>query len=108
VTGFGNLDLSILDEMPKNRKEIITEIISTKERENTYEFIRKEIKSGRQAFVILPLVEESKVLTEVKAAVEEHKKLSKKKGILQSECPFHRLLDLALIRGVLLLYPPQF
>jgi ATP-dependent DNA helicase RecG len=93
---FGNLDLSILDEMPKNRKKIITKIISQNNRDATYDFIRKEIKSGRQAFVILPLVEESKILTEVhpvkslhgqgvrisgqfngvKAAVQEHIRLS--------------------------------
>jgi len=75
---FGNLDLSILDEMPKNRKKIITQIISPDQREKVYEFIRSEIQSGRQSFVILPLVEESKVLTEVKAATAEHKRLSEK------------------------------
>lgn len=75
---FGNLDISVLDEMPAKRKKIITEIINPKRREATYKFIRKEIKNGRQIFVILPLVEESKILTEVKAAVEEHKKLSEK------------------------------
>lgn len=75
---FGNLDLSILDEMPKGRKEIITEIIDPLHRQKIYDFIKKEIKSGRQAFAILPLVEESKILTEVKAAVQEHKRLSDK------------------------------
>jgi len=73
---FGNLDLSILDEMPKDRKKIITEIVEPLERKIKYDFIREEIKKGRQCFVILPLVEDSKVLTEVKAAVSEHKKLS--------------------------------
>ncbi|GBE16763.1 ATP-dependent DNA helicase RecG [bacterium BMS3Abin15] len=75
---FGNLDISILDEMPAKRKKIITEIVNSKKRGLTYEFIRKEIKNGRQIFVILPLVEESKVLTEIKAATEEHKRLSEK------------------------------
>lgn len=73
---FGNLDLSILDEMPKNRKQIITEIITPAERNKIYNFIRGEVKKGRQCFVILPLVEDSKILTEVRAAVSEHKKLS--------------------------------
>ena len=73
---FGNLDLSILDEMPKDRKKIITKIITPNEREKIYNFIRSEIKNGRQCFIILPLVEDSKILTEVKAAVSEHKKLS--------------------------------
>lgn len=74
---FGNLDLSLLDEMPKNRKPIITEIISPGRREKIYDFIRQEIHAGRQVFVILPLVEESKVLTEVKAATREFERLSK-------------------------------
>lgn len=73
---FGNLDLSVLDEMPKNRKPIITKIVSTKERAETYNFIQKEIASGHQAFVILPLVEESEKLTELKAATQEHERLS--------------------------------
>lgn len=73
---FGNLDLSVLDEMPKDRKKIITEIIGPLERKSKYDFIRKETEKGRQCFIILPLVEDSKILTEVKAAVSEHKKLS--------------------------------
>jgi ATP-dependent DNA helicase RecG len=74
---FGNLDLSLLDEMPKNRKPIKTRIASTDaEREYVYDFIRQEIAAGRQAFVILPLVEESKALSEIKAAVAEHKRLA--------------------------------
>lgn len=73
---FGNLDISILNEMPKDRKKIITQIIGPPERNRTYEFVRQEVKNGRQCFVILPLVEESKVLTEVKAAIQEHQRLS--------------------------------
>lgn len=73
---FGNLNLSVLDEMPKNRKKIITKIVSARVRENTYDFVRSEIKKGGQAFIIFPLVEESSKLTELKAATEEHKRLS--------------------------------
>lgn len=75
---FGNLDISVLDEMPKNRKPIKTEIVTSRNREKMYDFIRQEIASGRQAFIIFPLVEESAVLTEVKAATEEHRRLSEK------------------------------
>lgn len=74
---FGNLDISLLDEMPKDRKKIITQIVGPLERNKIYDFIQKEIKNSRQCFVILPLVEESKVLTEVKAAVQEYERLSK-------------------------------
>jgi len=74
---FGNLDLSILDELPKNRKPIITRIGSTaRDREKIYELIRSEIAKGRQAFVIFPLVEESLALKDVKAAIAEHQHLT--------------------------------
>ena len=74
---FGNLHLSVLDEMPRNRKKIITKIISSRDREKTYDFVRQEVKNGRQIFIIFPLVEESSKMTELKAATEEHKRLSK-------------------------------
>jgi len=77
IAFFGNLDLSVLDEMPKDRKKIITKIIPPGGRKEIYNFIRSEIKNGRQCFVILPLVEESKVLTEIKAATQEYERLSK-------------------------------
>ena len=56
--------------------KIITKIISARDRKKTYDDVRSEIKAGRQAFIIFPLVEQSKVLTELKAATEEHKRLS--------------------------------
>ncbi len=74
---FGNLDISLLDEMPAERKKIITEIVAPQGRNKVYNFIKEEIKNGRQCFVILPLVEESKILTEVKAATKEYEILSK-------------------------------
>ncbi len=78
IAYFGSLDLSILDEMPKNRKPIITKIITPIGREKIYNFIRSEIKKGQQAFVILPLVEESisESMVDVKAVKEEHERLS--------------------------------
>lgn len=73
---FGNLDISLLNEMPKNRKPIITRIAHTEgARAKVYAFIRQEIKKGRQAFVIFPLVETSLALKDVKAAIAEHKHL---------------------------------
>jgi len=74
---FGNLNLSVLDEMPKDRKPILTEIVGAKDRQKTYDFVRSEIKKGRQAFIIFPLVEESQKMSELKAATEEHERLSK-------------------------------
>lgn len=73
---FGNLDLSLLDELPKNRKPVITKLaVTDRDREKVYTFIRSEIAKGRQAFIIFPLVEESLALKEVRAAVAEHKRL---------------------------------
>jgi len=79
IAFFGSLDLSILDEMPKNRKPIITKIITPSERNKIYEFIKSEIKKKRQIFVILPLIEESlsESMVDVKAVKAEHERLSR-------------------------------
>lgn len=76
LTIYGDLDLSVLNEMPKGRQKIITKLIAPGNRQSAYEFIRKEIESGRQAFVICPLIEDSDVL-EVKSATEEFERLQK-------------------------------
>ena len=59
LTIYGDLDLSLLDEMPAGRKEIITEIITPNRRENTYEKVRQELKAGRQLYVICPRIFEA-------------------------------------------------
>jgi ATP-dependent DNA helicase RecG len=59
LTIFGDLDVSILDELPPGRQVIRTKWITRGERDKSYRHIRKEIEKGRQAFVICPLVEES-------------------------------------------------
>ncbi|MCX6745716.1 MAG: ATP-dependent DNA helicase RecG [Candidatus Parcubacteria bacterium] len=73
---YGDLDLSIIKEMPKGRKKIITRLIAEQNRQNAYQFIRQEIKSGRQVFVICPLIDPSDKLG-VKSVTEEFKKLDK-------------------------------
>ncbi|HRY82385.1 MAG TPA: ATP-dependent DNA helicase RecG [Candidatus Moranbacteria bacterium] len=79
IAFFGSLDLSVLDEMPKNRKPIITKIITSEGRDKVYNFIRSEIKKDRQIFIILPLIEESlsESMADVKAAKVEFERLSK-------------------------------
>jgi len=81
LTIYGDLDLSLLDEMPKGRKEIITEIVLPNKREETYEKIHAELKAGRQLYVICPRIfeadPEKEMALNVKSAVEEAKRLKK-------------------------------
>lgn len=58
LTIYGDLDITVLDQMPHGRKPIITKIILPTERKNTYEEIRKEMKTGRQLYVICPRIDE--------------------------------------------------
>ncbi|KKU78570.1 MAG: ATP-dependent DNA helicase RecG [Parcubacteria group bacterium GW2011_GWA2_47_7] len=58
LTLYGDLDLSILDQMPSGRKPVVTEIVPVGKREAVYEKIRTEIKAGRQAYVICPRIDE--------------------------------------------------
>ncbi len=58
LTIYGDLDLTVLDQMPHGRKPIITKIIIPTERENTYAEIKKELKTGRQLYVICPRINE--------------------------------------------------
>ena len=94
---YGDLDISRLDEMPKGRQKIVTKIVSSAKRKVAYQFIRKQIKNGRQAFVICPRIEATALISnflrqladpisktfqqkllsaEVKNVKEEYKKLS--------------------------------
>lgn len=59
LTIYGDLDLTVIDQMPAGRKPIITEIVLPSERENIYEKIREEIKAGRQAYIICPRINEA-------------------------------------------------
>lgn len=58
LTIYGDLDLTLIDQMPLGRKPVITEIVLKNEREKTYEKIQKEISAGRQAYVICPRIDE--------------------------------------------------
>lgn len=72
---YGDLDISIIREMPAGRKPIITKAVSALGRPQAYEFIRQQIKSGRQVFVICPLIDPSDKLG-VRSVSEEHQKLN--------------------------------
>ena len=80
---FADLDVSVIDEMPADRKKIITHIVKPNGRDKAYEFIRDEIRKGHQAFVICPLIEEVESTRENlfeedrKSVLKEYEKLSK-------------------------------
>ena len=70
LTLYGDLNVSVIDEMPPGRQRIKTYWIKEKDREKLYGNLRKEIQRGRQAYIVYPLVEESEKLEELKAATE--------------------------------------
>ena len=71
---YGDLDLSLIKEMPAGRKAVISKIISEEKRAEAYQFLRQEIQKGGQAFVICPLIDESDKLG-VRSATAEFKSL---------------------------------
>jgi ATP-dependent DNA helicase RecG len=72
-TVYGDLDVTIIDEMPPNRGKIITGIRDTKKLPEAVAFLRKQIEDGRQAYIVYPLVDESEKL-EAKSAIAEFEK----------------------------------
>ena len=76
LTVYGDLDLSVMDEMPPGRQAIETHVLTPLERERAYTLVNSQIKNGHQAFIIYPLVEESEK-TELLAATQEHERLQK-------------------------------
>lgn len=82
LTLYGDLDLTILDQMPAGRKPVITEIVPVGKREATYEKIRKELQAGRQLYVICPRIDEPDPEKEqaiiAKSVKEEAKRLKDK------------------------------
>ncbi len=81
LTIYGDLDLTLLDEMPVGRKNIITEIVAPAGRKEVYEKIRKELGSGRQAYIICPRIDEpdpdKELALNAKSVKAEAKRLKK-------------------------------
>jgi ATP-dependent DNA helicase RecG len=75
LTLYGDLDLSVIDEMPPGRTPVETRWASESQLAGVWEFLRREITKGRQAFVVYPVIEESK--HELKAATAEYERLAK-------------------------------
>lgn len=77
VIVYGDLDISVIDEMPAGRKKIETRLVENPNRDMAYEFLEKEIEKGRQAYVVTPLIEESESL-ELLSAEEVYEELKQK------------------------------
>lgn len=95
LTIYGDLDLTLLDEMPKGRKLVITEIITPDKRDATYDFVKKEMAAGRQLYVICPRIDEpdpeNEMALQTRSVITEAKRLKanvfrdKNIGILHSK-----------------------
>ena len=77
LTVYGDLDVSTLDEMPPGRTPVVTAVRDEASRGKVYDFLRKEMREGRQVFVVYPLVEESEKI-ELAAATDMYEKLRTK------------------------------
>jgi len=75
LTLYGDLDVSVLDELPPGRTPIETRMTTESHLPGVWEFLRREVSAGHQGYVVYPVIEESKL--ELKAAMEEYERLSK-------------------------------
>ena len=74
MTLYGDLDVSVIDELPKGRQPVITRKTYQSRRDKVWDFLESHIRKGRQAYIVYPLVEESEHI-DLKNAVEEYEKL---------------------------------
>ena len=92
LTLYGDLDLSVIDELPPGRQVVKTKCLEPQDREKAYTFLHRQVSNGRQGFIICPLVEESEIL-EAKAATTEYERLSRevfpdlRLGLLHGQMP---------------------
>jgi len=76
LTLYGDLDISVIKQMPKGRKKIITKLITPEKRKEAYGLIKKQLQQKKQAFIICPLIDESNKI-EAQSVIQEYEKLSK-------------------------------
>ncbi|HWY54286.1 MAG TPA: ATP-dependent DNA helicase RecG [Terriglobales bacterium] len=77
LTLYGDLDVSVIDEMPPGRTPIVTRCISDERSPEVWDFVRKQVAAGHQVYVVYPVIEENEE-TELKAAMKMYKELSKR------------------------------
>ncbi len=78
LTLYGDLDTSVLDELPPGRTPIKTRLVSDEVADSVWAFVHKQIKAGRQAYVVYPVIEEATMAGELKAAIKMYEQLRKK------------------------------
>ncbi|MBI5695536.1 MAG: ATP-dependent DNA helicase RecG [Nitrospirae bacterium] len=79
LTVYGDLDVSVIDEMPAGRSPVMTRLFDESARAEAYRLIKKEVEKGRQAYVVFPLIEESEK-SDLKAATEGGERLGREQG----------------------------
>jgi ATP-dependent DNA helicase RecG len=77
LTLYGDLDISVLDEMPPGRTPIITRRVGDERSDEVWQFVRKQVAAGHQAYVVYPVIEENEE-SELKAAMKMYGELSKR------------------------------
>jgi ATP-dependent DNA helicase RecG len=77
LTLYGDLDLSVLDQLPPGRTPIVTRRVSDQRAPEVWEFVRKQVAAGHQVYVVYPVIEENEE-TELKAAIKMYRELSGK------------------------------
>lgn len=77
LTLYGDLDMSVIDQMPANRQQVKTYLVPERKRADSYKFIAKKVSAGDQVYIITPLIEISETLISVKAAKVEFEHLKK-------------------------------
>ena len=77
LTLYGDLDLSVLDEMPPGRTPVTTGVRGPESREAAFQFLESQLREGRQGYIVYPLIDESEVL-DLRAATEMHERLSER------------------------------
>ncbi|GAQ95424.1 ATP-dependent DNA helicase RecG [Thermodesulfovibrio aggregans] len=98
LTVYGDLDYSVLDELPKGRKPILTKVIEPQNKKIIYKMIEEEIKSGGQVYVVYPLIEESEAM-DLKSATQGYEGLQKlfpqyRVGLLHGKMPSRQREDI--------------
>jgi ATP-dependent DNA helicase RecG len=76
MTLYGDLDVSVIDELPPHRSPVVTQLVRDRERLKAYQFVREQVRLGRQAYVVCPLVEESEKI-DLRAACETYEHLAR-------------------------------